>query len=230
LDIYLFLALNEYFAATGTSFSDFSLQSLNVLCFVILSGDFDFLQINAPFHPRNESQLPPGAEGRTVLDHIRVAFTHLKDSVGVGPHGLLRVLQGDWDDGISYVDVDPLAIDFTVDKGESIPNTLLAIYTLPILSSFLEPFDSYLASEMRSFSDSLRDPALSTFGGRWFGRAWLRTGTDEPYLYGNDQQSDVNQYTFLDLQPQPWGILSGLLDSDQQVIKTKSLLSLGTTY
>ncbi len=68
-----------------------------------------------PYWPKNSTDLPPGAQGYSVLDHLRVAFYHLNNSVGLGmnepkkknfpenfltgEHGLLKIGDGDWDDG-----------------------------------------------------------------------------------------------------------------------------------
>src|SRR5690606_27198017 len=74
LDIFLLVGLAEYLSATG---------------------DRAFLAERVDFHPR-------GVASGSVLDHVRVAFRHLKDAVGRGPHGLVRISDGDWSDGIVY--------------------------------------------------------------------------------------------------------------------------------
>ena len=57
------------------------------------------------------------------------------------------------------------------------------------------------------------------FGGRWFGRAWLRNRDDIPYLLGNDNRNN-NSDTYIDLEAQPWGLLSPTLlaMSDKQKV------------
>ena len=73
LDIFLFFAINEYISFTG---------------------DTSFLtDTNVPFYPKSSDSLPPGANSTSVLDHIRAAFYHLKNDVGLGPHGLIRILR-----------------------------------------------------------------------------------------------------------------------------------------
>ena len=66
--------------------------------------------------------------------------------------------EGDWDDGVVYSDPDPLAILFSIEHGESIPNTQMALYCLPITAKIIEPFDSDLAQDMQNFANSLEDP------------------------------------------------------------------------
>jgi len=194
LDLFLFLAVGEYIAATA---------------------DLAFLRESVPYYPRGSAP-PAGIASDSVLDHLRVAFRHLKNDVGLGPNGLIRIQDGDWSDGIVYEDLSPTAIAFTQAKGESVPNSQMALYALPIMAAQIEAHDAALAAELRAFSAALVAPVRKTFGGRWFGRAWLRNSLDQPYLKGNDQRSDPFRANFIDLEAQPWGILSGLLSSAER--------------
>lgn len=192
LDLFFLLGLSEYLAATG---------------------DRAFLYQEVDFHPRDASTLPPGAQGKTVLDHVRVALRHLTDAVGRGEHGLIRTWDGDWSDGIVYEDLSPLAIQNTIARGESVPNSQMALYVLPLAAAVLEPEDPALAQTMRDYAESLRGPVLQSFGTRWFGRAWLYDSLDRAYLKGNDLDQDPDfGSNFIDLEAQPWGLLAEVLD------------------
>lgn len=70
LDIYLFLAVNTYLS---------------------FSGDWEWLSQEIPFYPVNSTSLPPGAKSRSVLDHLKASFVHLRDQVGIGPNGLIKI-------------------------------------------------------------------------------------------------------------------------------------------
>lgn len=199
LDIYFFLGLSEYLAATG---------------------DRAFLAESVDFHPKGSASLPPGANGKTVLDHVRVAFRHLKDKVGKGDHGLIRISDGDWSDGVSYEDLSPSAVKFTIDHGESIPNTQLALVALPLMASQIASLDPALSAEMQSYAASLVAPVKAAHGTKWFGRAWVRNSINQSYLKGTDDANDPYRASFLDLEAQPWGILANVLDASQ----TKTLL------
>lgn len=193
LDLFLFLAVGEYLAATG---------------------DMKFLEEELPFHPRG-SPPPAWVGGNTVLDHLRVAFRHLKDKVGLGPNGLVRIHDGDWSDGIVYEDLSPTAIAFTQAYGESVPNSQMALYVLPLLANQIASRVPQFAAELTQYADALRTPVRRTFGGRWFGRAWLRNTWNQPYLKGNDRTQDKDG--FIDLEAQPWGLLVGpLLASERE--------------
>ena len=80
----------------------------------------------------------------------------------------------------------------------------MAMVVLPVAADLLQVYDSNFAQELRSFSESLRQPVLSTITKRWFGRAWVRNSLDESYLLGNDQVNDTFQANFIDLEAQPW--------------------------
>lgn len=64
-----------------------------------------------------------------MLDHLRAAFYHLRDKVGLGSHQLIKLGDGDWDDGIALVDPSPTAYAFTIAEGESIPNSQVHLVT-----------------------------------------------------------------------------------------------------
>ena len=191
IDIYFLLGLSEYLAATG---------------------DAAFLDEQVDFYPKGASALPPGARGRTVLDHARAAFTHLRDAVGLGDHGLVRLMDGDWDDGIILADKAPTAISNTQRWGESVPNSQMAVVAIPLAADVLASRDATLAQQMRGWVDALRPKVAATFTNRWFGRAWMHNVINQSYMLHNDYPSDPFNATGIDLQAQPWGLLSNVLD------------------
>ena len=198
LDIFFLLMISEYMTVTG---------------------DWDwFVNASIPFYPKDSSSLPPGAKGYSPLDHVRAAFTHLNNSVGFGPHGLIRIQEGDWDDGIVFTDPDPLAVYFTIKHGESVPNSQMAIYVMRLFSPLVSRFDSLLSSQMKQMADKLVPSLASVYSSKWYGRAWMRNALDEPYLRGNDEGKDGSQ-SYLDLEAQPWGLL--LTPSDSLLSETQ---------
>ncbi|MCA9668263.1 MAG: hypothetical protein KC503_21875 [Myxococcales bacterium] len=177
LDIFLMLGVAEYLAATG---------------------DAAFLQKRVPFFPKEED-----AGGETVLEHLRTALRHLRDRVGRGEHGLVRISDGDWSDGIVWTSGDKVDSAETVKYGESIPNTQMAAYVLPRLAAQLDAHDAKLAQGLRDYGAQLAIAARAAFNGKWFTRAWMRGVDHRPLLLGD---------TALDLQSQPWGVIApGLL-------------------
>ncbi|MCS6902442.1 MAG: hypothetical protein RMJ98_22535, partial [Myxococcales bacterium] len=119
LDLFFLWGLSEYVSATG---------------------DLAFLDAPAPYYPRESV---PGA---TVAMHLVDAVRHLFDKVGTGEHGLIRLQTGDWSDGITFEAKDKL---LAVEKGESVPNTQMAIAILPRVADLIEPREPSLAAEIR---------------------------------------------------------------------------------
>ena len=178
LDLFLLLGASEYLAATG---------------------DRAFLDEHVPFYPRDGS-LPPGVASDTVLDHLRLAYRHFDTFVGTGSHGLVRVLDGDWNDGIAFVTgIESRA--FNAEFGESHPNTAMAAAVLPVAADVLAPSDPTLATDMRTRAASLLTALRAERGPRWYPRAWLRDRNNAPVLIGGDDGP-------LWLETQPWALLA----------------------
>jgi Glycosyl hydrolase 36 superfamily, catalytic domain/Glycosyltransferase family 36 len=165
LDLFFLWALTEYLGATG---------------------DRAFLDEKISYFPRSA-----GNEA-TVLEHLRRAVRHLFDRVGTGEHGLVHVGTGDWSDGISFEATDrPTAIA----KGESVPNSQMALAVLPRVASLVAPFDAALATEIEGHVAALLPAVKATHNGTFFGRAYLGDGA----LYRADT---------LDLEAQVWALLA----------------------
>ncbi len=196
LDIFLIMALSRYIAFTG---------------------DVDFLNESVPFYPSACESVPPGAQGTTVRDHLNAAFVHLTESVGFGPHGLIRIGDGDWDDGIVVSsDPDPLAIFFSIEYGESIPNSQMAISVCQTAAPILQPYMPELAVQLLDLAQSLEAPVQSTFNGFYYQRAWLRDAVNEPYAIGN---------TSIQLESQVWAFLMESVDASTKLSLLKQIES-----
>lgn len=184
LDLFFMLALSEYLSATG---------------------DMAFLDHEEPFYPPGER--PVTVTGQTVLDHIRVAAHHLMHAIGVGEHGLLRIGDGDWSDSIVLETVlrNPLAVSFGNSKahGESIPNTQMALYVLPLIAALIETRDPELAGALRAFARGLKHAVAGQWSrqGNWYHRAILRDRLNRPVVW------DAGR---INLEAQVWALISGL--------------------
>lgn len=210
LDLFFLFAITEYVAATA---------------------HYEFLQAEIPFYPKEKR--PTRVAGLTVLDHIRAAFLHLHEDVGVGPNGLLRIGDGDWDDAIVLRNaLSPLAkndLQETIRAGETIPNTQMALYVLPRVANLLKAYDAELSAQISEFvaklkavflaendpnvpllnrSPSLTDPHRTDV---WFSRALLRKKPHWIPAQGV-KESEVNVIGdhVISLQSQPWALISNL--------------------
>jgi hypothetical protein len=187
LDLFFLMAFNEYLAATG---------------------DMDFLSREIPFYSAGEqTQLPPGAQGRTVLDHLRAAVVHLIHVVGIGEHGLIRVGDGDWSDGVVFETVTrvggvafPAWFENSKAHGESIPNTQMALHVLPPTIALLQQHDPELSEQLQQFLSGLEAAVQQQWNGHWYTRAILRDPHNQPVILDNNR---------INLESQVWALISG---------------------
>lgn len=156
--------------------------------YVWTTGDSAFLDAVVPFYPKER-----GTES-TVADRIGIAFRQLRDSLGTGEHGLLRVGSGDWSDPISAMAPNRKAFH---EAGESGFNTAFGVYSIERAAELIRDREGQLALDMEAFATDLREAMADTFNGRWFLRGW--DGSGGPI--GDD-------HLFLD--GQVWPLIAGL--------------------
>ncbi len=122
----------------------------------------------------------------TVLAHVRQAFVYLRDRVGMGRHGLIRLWNSDWND-MFYWWPTKSAYNSSFDEAESCMNTAMAIVTLgdlaPLLARSSEPESAGLAAAMLEFRAELLDAWWRDLDGRPFPR---RAWTDATTSVGED--------------------------------------------
>ncbi|BDD01240.1 GH36-type glycosyl hydrolase domain-containing protein [Persicobacter psychrovividus] len=115
----------------------FLLHAINE--YLRITGDSEFLYEVLPYYP-----LESKAEG-TVLDHIEKMVLFLRDEIGLGPRGLVRLLNSDWNDDLHFVLANE-PFNRMYEKSESHLNTTMAIVMyqqfVQNLSS-LKPADEY---------------------------------------------------------------------------------------
>ncbi|CAF4696544.1 unnamed protein product, partial [Rotaria sp. Silwood2] len=158
LDIYFLWGLAEYISATGDT--KFLFDTVQFYC---------SHQLNASNNTCNNG---------TVLEHAKLSYYHLITFIGIGESGLLKISDGDWDDGIVVSTcISPFGIKnllsykLTEEYGESIPNTEQALYVLPLISSIVKIVDEKFASQLLSHINSLKQALKKQFNGYYFNRA-----------------------------------------------------------
>jgi hypothetical protein len=147
--LFFFLLLAEYLRATG---------------------DASVLRDQIEYYPRDCS-------GRdTGLAHVRQAFLFLRDRVGVGPHGIVRRWNSDWNDMFFFW---PTTMPYNrmFEEGESHMNSAMAIVILGDLAAALDaskdPAAPDLTSAMREYRSQLLTSWMNDLGDRAFPRrAW----------------------------------------------------------
>lgn len=161
--------------------------------YVLATRDLDFLNEKIP------ARLSATA-GRTdsVRNLLERCYRRQVTEVGVGPHGVMRIGVGDWNDGLVFKWARS-AMQECVENGESVLNSALAAWVLDEYARLLDYAggSSALAREVGATAEGQRQATRAQWNGKWFRRAWL--GPKLGWL-GD---------TTLWIEPQPWAILAG---------------------
>jgi len=169
--------------------------------YVLATRDFSFLDEVLPYYEVNGEIIEA-----TVYQHLKTAYKHLINVVGLGPHGLIKVKGCDWNDLI----IRTLPLLGHDDKkeaaflnGESVLNTAMATYILPYFAELAEAKgDKDFAAQVRKKAEQQKEALSKQWTGRWFLRCWLGEGTP----LGSDE---------LWLEPQPWVLIGGSTTLEQ---------------
>lgn len=95
-----------------------------------ITNDYAFLLEEVPYYPVKD------ANSRTVLHSVEESFRYLRDIVGRGHHGLIKLWNSDWNDRVYYE--IPAPYNIAVHSGESHMNTTMAASIIPKLVNQLE--------------------------------------------------------------------------------------------
>ena len=160
--------------------------------YVLATRDAAFLEEQIPTWPL----YGPDAGRETVRNLLARCFRHLVADVGVGEHGVMRMLNDDWNDAL--VTFWALrAVGECVEKGESVLNSAMAAWVFDYYATMLawagDKADT--ASGARAKAEEHRKAAAGQWNGRWLRRAWLG-----PTLGWLGEKG-------LWLEPQPWAII-----------------------
>jgi len=153
--LYMFMAVGEYLRVTG---------------------DHGFLDEKIAFYPMEAGRTT------TVIKLLTRHFTYLRDVVGKGKHGLIRMLNSDWSDSFFH----PYSPNVHHHCAESHMNSTMALAVIPRLISELEharevPLAGELANALRIYKAELHDAVTKDMDGRTFAaRCYLgeHEGTD----------------------------------------------------
>ncbi|MEZ5143909.1 MAG: hypothetical protein R2726_15520 [Acidimicrobiales bacterium] len=126
------------------------------------TGDRAFLDEELPFDP-------PAAGRATPRERVLVATRYLREEVGAGPHGLLRVGSGDWADPISAMVRDRRAFHR---HGESGFNTGFAAFVLPRAADLVADTHPAEAAALRAWAGELSAAMAAAWNGSWFLRGF----------------------------------------------------------
>ncbi|MGA2852344.1 MAG: hypothetical protein ABSE46_25335, partial [Terracidiphilus sp.] len=144
--------------------------------------------------------------GRTesVGKLLERCYRHQVEHVGVGEHGIVRMLADDWNDGLLATWAQS-AMGEAIEKGESVLNAAMGAWVFDEYARMLKYAGdgSGLSKEARMSAQLNRVAAGAQWNGKWLKRAWL--GPKLGWL-GDET---------LWIEPQPWAILGGVTSAEQ---------------
>lgn len=176
--------------------------------YVLATRDITFLDEEVPTG-RLYGAPPTPVRAGELLERC---YRHFALVTGTGKHGLVRLSNGDWNDGavLGFVPKDQVAAVRA--EGESVLNAAFATYVLDLYARMLEHAGrGEAAAAPRAKAEEQRAAVRRQWTGQWFRRQWL---TDALGWIGDDT---------LWLEPQPWAILGGAATSEQRATLVESI-------
>ncbi|GGD07743.1 hypothetical protein GCM10011342_15770 [Aquisalinus flavus] len=148
--LYMFMAVGEYLRVTR---------------------DHALLNERVEFYPVE------GNHSETVLNVLKRHFVYLRDEVGTGEHGLIRILNSDWSDSFFHL----YSPNLTAASAESHLNSAMALAILPrfiagLRAAGIGQDDPFIAA-LSHYHDDLSAAYMTDLGDRTFSaRAYLNGG------------------------------------------------------
>jgi hypothetical protein len=179
--------------------------------YVLATRDLAFLDEQIPSWPL----YGPTKQTETVRNLLARCYRHQVDQVGVGEHGIVRMLNDDWNDGLLGTFATK-AFKEAAEKGESVLNSAMSAWVFDYYARLLTYAGENpdLIAQIRKNARSSREAAGKQWTGKWLRRAWLG-----PALGWLGEST-------LWIEPQPWAIVGGVTTPEQsrQLIQTMDAL------
>ena len=141
----------------------------------------------------------------SVRDLLARCYRHITDDVGTGEHGLIRMLQDDWNDALVNAWTTQAESKEVVEKGESVLNSAMAAYVFDYYARMLASAggNEGLTSPIRQKAKEHREAVRAQWTGDWFRRTWL--GPTDGWLGEKCMW----------IEPQPWALIGGSASEEQ---------------
>jgi len=141
----------------------------------------------------------------SVRNLLARCYRRLTDTVKTGEHGLMRMLQDDWNDALVNAWTTQAESKEVVEKSESVLNSAMAAYVFDYYARLLTyaGVDEGLTSAIRQKAEDHRRAVQAQWTGQWFRRAWL--GSTNGWLGEKCMW----------IEPQPWAVIGGSANEDQ---------------
>lgn len=180
--------------------------------YVLATRDVRFLdsEIVTMYGPDPNALRGEGAGKDTVRNLLARCYKHVTEDVGTGQHGLMRMLQDDWNDALVTAWVPQAGVKACLEKGESVLNSAMAAYVFDDYAHMLTYTgdEDRVTSPIRVMAEQHRAAVRGQWTGNWFKRAWL--GMDTGWLGEKCMW----------LEPQPWALIASITNEEQ----TKTLV------
>ena len=141
----------------------------------------------------------------SVRNLLARCYRHLTDDVRTGEHGLMRMLQDDWNDALVNAWTTLADAKEVLEKSESVLNSAMAAYVFDYYARMLRYADAKddVTSPIRQKAEEHRRAVRGQWTGDWFRRAWL--GPTNGWL--GDK--------CIWIEPQPWAMIGGSTTEEQ---------------
>jgi len=141
----------------------------------------------------------------TVRSLLSRCYRHLTDDVGAGEHGLMRMLQDDWNDALVNAWTTLAESKEVVEKSESVLNSAMAAYVFDYYARMLKYAGAgeEVTRPIREQAGAHRKAVEAQWTGEWFRRAWL--GPTNGWLGEK----------CIWIEPQPWAIIGESASGEQ---------------
>ncbi|HUB83438.1 MAG TPA: hypothetical protein VMB03_31780 [Bryobacteraceae bacterium] len=175
--------------------------------YVLATRDAEFLNEAIPARVGSEA-----GQTETVANLLARCYRHLVHDVGTGQHGLMRMLNDDWNDALVAF-WSQKAMNECVEQGESVLNSAMAAWVFGCYGQLLR-FAGAAADRVAEVDASTaqhRKAVADQWTGQWLRRAWLG-----PTL------GWVGEKTMW-LEPQPWAMLVSSFDAERTSVLVRAI-------
>ena len=167
--------------------------------YVLATRDLDFLDAEVPtFYSEKVGR-------ESVRNLLARCYRYLTNDVGMGEHGVMRMLQDDWNDALVNAWTTPAESKEVIEKSESVLNSAMAAYVFDYYARMLRYSGAKgdVTSPILQKAEAHRHAVRTQWTGEWFRRAWL--GPTNGWLGEK----------CLWIEPQPWAIIGGSANEEQ---------------
>ncbi len=149
----------------------------------------------------------------SVRNLLARCYRHLTSDVGTGEHGLMRMLQDDWNDALVNAWTTQAESKEVVEKGESVLNSAMASYVFDYYARLLKYSGAAdnVTTPIRQKAEEHRKAVQAQWTGKWFRRAWM--GPSVGWLGEKCMW----------IEPQPWALIGGVATGERAKTLVQSI-------